>query len=237
MRANPPFVASGDVSWNSIQVHNGILKAAMSELATAARPAGLIAKTARRVGVALTISIAVALLMMHNGWRGGPFLRTIIVGLSATTAFALFERFPATHCMEMREFGRKSVETAPGCCVTIAGRKGHASGPLFLIASRPELWAQIETAETPVSEWTNDDWLRLARHIIETVKVARDISGCDRSGPGQYAGTISGCESASHLFGKAVDGLSLVRRAKCRAAVSVRSWNWLYNLCVSQSQH
>ena len=96
MRANPPFVASGDVSWNSIQVHNGILKAAMSELATAARPAGLIAKTARRVGVALTISIAVALLMMHNGWRGGPFLRTIIVGLSATTAFALFERFPAT---------------------------------------------------------------------------------------------------------------------------------------------
>ena len=96
MRANPPFVASSDVSWNSIQVHNGILKAAMSELATAARPAGLIAKTARRVGVALTISIAVALLMMHNGWRGGPFLRTIIVGLSATTAFGLFERFPAT---------------------------------------------------------------------------------------------------------------------------------------------
>ncbi|PYQ58866.1 MAG: sensor histidine kinase [Acidobacteria bacterium] len=68
----------------------------MSELATAARPAGLIAKTARRVGVALTISIAVAFLMMHNGWRGGPFLRTIIVGLSATTAFGLFERFPAT---------------------------------------------------------------------------------------------------------------------------------------------
>ena len=68
----------------------------MSELATAARPAGLIAKTARRVAVALTISIAVALLMMHNGWRGGPFLRTIIVGLSATTAFGLFERFPAT---------------------------------------------------------------------------------------------------------------------------------------------
>ena len=96
MRANPPFVASGDVSWNSIQVHNGILKAAMSELATAARPAGLIAKTARRVGVALTISIAVAFLMMHNGWRGGPFLRTIIVGLSATTAFTLFELFPPT---------------------------------------------------------------------------------------------------------------------------------------------
>src|SRR5712691_5419650 len=77
------------VSWNLIQIHNGILKAAMSELAT---------KTARRVGVALTISIAVGFLMMH-GWTSGAlslFLRTIIVGLSATIAFALFEVFPPT---------------------------------------------------------------------------------------------------------------------------------------------
>jgi hypothetical protein len=65
----------------------------MSELATAARPAGMIAKTSRRVAVALTMSIGVGLLMMH-GWRSSLsslFLRTIILGLSATTAFALFE--------------------------------------------------------------------------------------------------------------------------------------------------
>src|SRR4051812_34124761 len=70
----------------------------MSELATAVRPAGMIAKTARRVGVALTISVAVGFLMMH-GWNSGAlslFLRTIIVGLSATTAFALFEVWPQT---------------------------------------------------------------------------------------------------------------------------------------------
>src|SRR5438105_13878035 len=84
------------ISWNSNQVHNGILKAAMPELTTAARPAGLIAKIARRAGVALTISIAVAFLMLHSGWRGGPFLRTIIVGLSATTSFTLFELVPPT---------------------------------------------------------------------------------------------------------------------------------------------
>ena len=68
----------------------------MSDLATAARPAGFIAKISRRVAVALTISIGVGLLMMH-GWRSSPtslFLRTITIGLSATTAFALFEVWP-----------------------------------------------------------------------------------------------------------------------------------------------
>jgi Histidine kinase len=68
----------------------------MSELATAARPAGIIAKMSRRVAVALTISIAVGLLLLTH-WGGSPsalFLRTIILGLSATTAFALFEAWP-----------------------------------------------------------------------------------------------------------------------------------------------
>ena len=66
------------------------------ELATAARPAGIIAKTSRRVAVALTMSIGVGLLMM-SVWRSSPsslFLRTIILGLSATAAFALFEVWP-----------------------------------------------------------------------------------------------------------------------------------------------
>ena len=34
----------------------------------------------------------------------------------------------------------------------------------------------IETAERPIAEWDNDDWLRLARHMIKTVEVARDLS-------------------------------------------------------------
>ncbi len=68
----------------------------MSELATAARPAGIVVKTTRRLAVALTMSIAVGLLMLH-GWRSSPsslFLRTIILGLSATAAFAFFEVWP-----------------------------------------------------------------------------------------------------------------------------------------------
>ena len=68
----------------------------MSELAGAARPAGIVAKTLRRIGVALMIAVAVGLLMMQ-GWKSSPaslFLRTIILGLSATAAFGLFEVWP-----------------------------------------------------------------------------------------------------------------------------------------------
>jgi hypothetical protein len=46
--------------------------------------------------VALTISSGVGLLLMH-GWKSGPsalFLRTTIVGLAATTAYAVFEVWP-----------------------------------------------------------------------------------------------------------------------------------------------
>jgi hypothetical protein len=73
-----------------------VSSAAMSELATAARPAGIIAKTARRVAVALTISTAVGLLMLIQ-WKGSPatlFLRTTIIGLSGTAVFSLFEVWP-----------------------------------------------------------------------------------------------------------------------------------------------
>ena len=51
----------------------------MSELATAAKPAGIIAKTSRRAAVGLTMSIGVGLLMM-SVWRSSPsslFLRTV----------------------------------------------------------------------------------------------------------------------------------------------------------------
>ena len=62
----------------------------------AARPAGIFAKAARRVVVALIISIAVGLLLVIQ-WKGSLsslFLRTIIIGLSATAAFSLFEVWP-----------------------------------------------------------------------------------------------------------------------------------------------
>src|ERR1044071_8685249 len=68
----------------------------MSDVAAAARPAGVLAKTARRLAVAMTLSVLIALLPMGH-WKSSPasiFLRAIILGLSATAAFALFEVWP-----------------------------------------------------------------------------------------------------------------------------------------------
>jgi hypothetical protein len=38
-----------------------------------------------------------------------------------------------------------------------------------------ELCAYIDLA-TPIEQWTNDDWLDFARHMIKTAEVARDTS-------------------------------------------------------------
>jgi hypothetical protein len=56
----------------------------------------IVVKTTRRVAVALTMSIAVGFLMLPT-WGGSAsalFLRTGLLGLSATTAFALFGVWP-----------------------------------------------------------------------------------------------------------------------------------------------
>jgi signal transduction histidine kinase len=56
----------------------------------------IVVKTARRVAVALTMSVVVSVLMIPT-WRGSPsslFARTIVIALSATSAFALFGVWP-----------------------------------------------------------------------------------------------------------------------------------------------
>ena len=68
----------------------------MSEFAKEPRQAGFIRKTSLRFAVALMISLGVGLLLATH-WHSGPasiLSRTIILGLSATTAFSLFEVWP-----------------------------------------------------------------------------------------------------------------------------------------------
>src|SRR5262249_29364038 len=73
-----------------------VSSAAMSEMAAAPRPAGILAKIARRVAVALTISIAVGFLLLirWNGSLSTLFFRAILIGLAATAAFSLFQVWP-----------------------------------------------------------------------------------------------------------------------------------------------
>ena len=60
------------------------------------RPLGILVKTTRRAAVALTMAIGVGLLMSIT-WAGSHsslFVRTTILGLSATGAFTFFEMWP-----------------------------------------------------------------------------------------------------------------------------------------------
>jgi hypothetical protein len=59
-------------------------------------PVGLLVKTTRRVAVGLAMAIAVALLMSITwaGSRSALYSRTVILGLSATAVFTLFELWP-----------------------------------------------------------------------------------------------------------------------------------------------
>lgn len=69
----------------------------MAEVGAAGRPAGFVARTLRRVAVALVISTGGGLVLLH-GWNSplSLFLRTTILGLVGTAAFALFEAWPPT---------------------------------------------------------------------------------------------------------------------------------------------
>ena len=57
---------------------------------------GILVKAARRVAVALSLSVGSGLLLVSL-WKSSPaalFVRTVLLGLAATTVFALFEVWP-----------------------------------------------------------------------------------------------------------------------------------------------
>jgi hypothetical protein len=68
----------------------------MSEAAPAARPAGILVLTTRRVAVALAIAIGVWLLLLTHRRTSAAslFFRLIVLAVSATMAFGLFEVWP-----------------------------------------------------------------------------------------------------------------------------------------------
>ena len=68
----------------------------MSELATTARPVGIVVKATRRVAVAVTIAIGVALLLLIL-WKGSTsvlFLRAIMLACRPRRSFHSSRRGP-----------------------------------------------------------------------------------------------------------------------------------------------
>jgi hypothetical protein len=132
----------------------------MSEVATAARPAGLIAKTSRRVAVALTMSIVVGLLLMH-GWTTSPaalFLRTTILGLSATAAFAVFEVWPRRLPRWLERWALQVVAVGVFMPVTTVLiyvlSTPQGAPPFWETPSRMNGWTHLTFAGILLAPWT-----------------------------------------------------------------------------------
>jgi signal transduction histidine kinase len=125
----------------------------MSESATVARPIGILAKTARRVAVALTISIGVGLLLSIP-WKSplsSLFLGTIALGLAATTVFAVFEVWPRRLPRWIERWVLQVV--AVGLAMPIAGLVMHRSAtPLGAISNHD--WLLLAFAAVLVAPWT-----------------------------------------------------------------------------------
>jgi hypothetical protein len=147
----------------------------MSELAAAARPAAIIAKTARRVAVALTMSIGVGLVMM-SVWKSSPyslFLRTIILGLSATAAFGLFEAWPRSLPQWLQRWALQVVAVGALMPVTTlliyVLSTPQSAPPFWRDPDRMNGWTHLTFAAILLAPWT-----ALAAVVRQKEAFARD---------------------------------------------------------------
>jgi len=147
----------------------------MSDVTTAARPAGPIATASRRVAVALTMSIVVGLLMSAT-WAGSPaslFLRTIILGLSATAAFALFEAWPRSLPRWLQRWALQVVAVGVFMPVTTVLiyvlSTPQGAPPFWETPSRMSGWTHLTFAGLLLAPWT-----ALAAIVRQKEAFARD---------------------------------------------------------------
>lgn len=128
----------------------------MSETSTAARPVGIIARTARHLAVALTIAIAVWLLLLTHR-RTSPstmLFRLIVLALSATTAFELCELWPRQLPRWCQRWVLQVVAVGASIPIAISAMHlpfTHQGAPTFLEDSD---WLLVTFAAMLVAPWT-----------------------------------------------------------------------------------
>jgi Histidine kinase len=135
----------------------------------------IVVKTTRRVAVALTLSIGVGLLMMH-GWQSSLsslFLRTIILGLSATAAFAFFEVWPRSLPPWLQRWALQVVAVGVFMPVTtlliymLSTPRG--APPFWENPARMDGWTHLTFAGLLLAPWT-----ALAAIVRQKEAFARD---------------------------------------------------------------
>jgi hypothetical protein len=118
----------------------------MTDVATPARPGRILARAVRRVAVALTLAVGVALLLL-SFWKSPPsalFVGAGALGLAATAAFALFEAWPRRLPRWTRRWVLQVV--AVGVAMPVTSFALH----------------RLDVAAGPPPYWTNHDGMLLA---------------------------------------------------------------------------
>jgi len=125
--------------------------------------------------VALMMSIGVGLLLMH-GWKSALsalFLRTSVVGLSATAAFALFEVWPRRLPSWLQRWALQVV--AVGVCMPVTTvliyvlSTPQGAPPFWETPSRMDGWTHLTFAGLLLAPWT-----ALAAIVRQKEAFARD---------------------------------------------------------------
>jgi hypothetical protein len=140
-----------------------------------AKPAGIVLKTIRRVGVAMAMSIAVGVLMIH-GWQSSLaslFLRTIVLGLAATAGFTVFEMWPRRLPRWLQRWALQVI--AVGVCMPVTtvliyvlSTPGGAP-PFWQVPTRMDGWTHLTFSGLLLAPWT-----ALAAIVRQKEAFARD---------------------------------------------------------------
>jgi hypothetical protein len=136
-----------------------------------------VAKTWRRLAVALTISVGVALLLLLPGsWKGPAtalFVRTGTIGLAAAAAFTLFELWPRRLPRWLQRWALQVV--AVGVCMPVTTTVIYVlstpagAPPFWQNPERWNGWTHLTFAAVLLAPWT-----ALAAIVRQKEAVARD---------------------------------------------------------------
>ena len=140
-----------------------------------ATPTGVIARTSRRVAVALTMSTGVGLLMtiVWKAALSALFIRTTIIGLAAAAAFGLFEVWPRRLPRWLQRWALQVV--AVGAVIPVTTTLIYL---LSTPAGAPVFWSELDR----FNGWTHltvagillAPWTALAAIVRQKEAFARD---------------------------------------------------------------
>src|SRR5688572_4182383 len=117
---------------------------------------GIVVRTTRRVAIAVTIAIGVALLLMIL-WKGSTsalFLRAIVLALSATTIFSLFEVWPHRLPRGVERWILQVVAVGAAMPVTVFVMHRQATSPGAAPFFEDHNWMLVGFAAVLIAPWT-----------------------------------------------------------------------------------